>query len=413
MGSLQPKVLMFAPLCYPAAGSEAIATSKLLLAALDAGWEIDVISQANFGQYYPTTSGGIWEPLARIIHNVDGIKEISTIKELSRRNEKQSFMKLQSMSWAGKALFIAFYLHLKKKYDFILSRATPQYGHLPALIFSQWVTIPWVANWSDPVPLQKAPPPYGKGPDTPIPFYLEKYCSAVARSATWHTFPCERLREYFCSYLPDLAEKSSIIPHIALTRFRSQYAGKNVGFSLCCVGSLTFRDPYIFLEGVSRFLKKTRVEAPFCIRFVGLPLENLQDTVRNLGLVEIVTIEKAKTYEETQEIIGNSSVLVVIEAPCVEGIFFPSKFVDFVQTGRPILGISPINGTLADILSRCGGGILADCHSPEAVANAIRILYEEWRAGELDEKYGSSGLFDLFSEKRVLGQYMELFRRLR
>jgi hypothetical protein len=103
----------------------------------------------------------------------------------------------------------------------------------------------------------------------------------------------------------------------------------------------------------------------------------------------------------------------VIEAPCVEGIFFPSKFVDFVQTGRPILGISPINGTLADILSRYGGGILADCHSPEAVANAIRILYEEWRAGELDEKYGSSGLFDLFSEKTVLGQYMELFRRLR
>src|SRR5512136_416226 len=119
MGSGQPKVLMFAPLCYPPAGSEAIATSKLLLAALDAGWEIDVISQSDFGQYYPTTNDGIWEALARNVHNVNGIKEAGLIKELWCWNEKQSFKKLQSMSWVGKAFFIALRLFLKKKYDFI------------------------------------------------------------------------------------------------------------------------------------------------------------------------------------------------------------------------------------------------------------------------------------------------------
>jgi len=409
----RPKILMFAPLCYPPAGPEAIATAKLLLGALDAGWEIDVISQSDFGQYYPTNANGIWGPLTRIVHNIDGIKKGGFLENVNHWPKLKSFNSLQSISWTRKALFTALRLVSKKKYDFILSRATPQYGHLPALILSRWLGLPWVANWSDPMPSQKAPPPYGQGPDAPVPHYLERYCSAVARNATWHTFPCERLRKYFCSYLPECAEKSSVIPHIALTRFRSRSVKMHKGFSLCYIGSLTFRDPNVFLKGVGRFLEKNRIESPMHIKFVGLPLESLEETTRRLGLNEIVSMEPVKPYEDAQEILAKSNVLVVLEAPCEEGIFFPSKFVDFVQTGHPILAISPSNGTLADILSANGGGIAADCLSPDAVEGAIKTLYVAWKRGSLESMYGSSRLFNLFDEDYVIGQYLEILSRIR
>jgi glycosyltransferase involved in cell wall biosynthesis len=409
----KPQILMFAPLCYPPAGSEAIATAKLLLAALDAEWEIDVISQSDFGQYYPTSDNGVWKPLARIVHNIAGIRKGGFFENVNHWRGLKAFNSLQSISWAKKALFTGLRLVSKKKYDFILSRATPQYGHLPALILSRWSGLPWIANWSDPIPPQKGPPPYGEGPDSPIPHYLRSYCSSVARNATWHTFPCERLRKYFCSYLPECTEKSSVIPHIALARFRSESVKANDGFSLCHVGSLTFRNPDVFLEGVRRFLEKNRVEHSLHIKFVGLPLESLGETTRKLGLDDIVSMERARSYEDSQEILAESNVLVVLEAPCNQGIFFPSKFVDFVQTGRPILAVSPVNGTLADILTASGGGIVADCLSPDAVEVAIKTLYVAWKRGSLESMYGSSRLFNLFDENYVIGQYLEIFSRIR
>ena len=155
----RPRILMFAPLCYPPASSEAIATSKLLLAALDAGWEIDVISQADLGHYYPANIDGVWEPISRIVHNIEGIKLSGIVKGLAPWTAIHKTSGLESIFWSLKALRLGMHLLSKKKYDFILSRAAPQYGHLPALIISRWTNIPWVASWSDPMPPQKAPQP--------------------------------------------------------------------------------------------------------------------------------------------------------------------------------------------------------------------------------------------------------------
>jgi len=187
----------------------------------------------------------------------------------------------------------------------------------------------------------------------------------------------------------------------------------NESFSLCYIGSLRFRNPDVFLEGVRRFLQNNKIKNSLHIKFIGLPLENLKETTRKLDLDEIVSMEPVKRYEDAQEILAESNVQVVLEAPCKEGIFFPFKFVDFVQTGHPILAVSPLNGTLADILSKNGGGIVADCLSPDAVEEAMKTLYSAWKEGSLESKYGSSHLFDLFDEKYVIGQYLEIFDRIR
>jgi hypothetical protein len=111
--------------------------------------------------------------------------------------------------------------------------------------------------------------------------------------------------------------------------------------------------------------------------------------------------------------LAKSDVLVIIEAPLTEGIFMPGKLVDYVQIGRPILALSPVVGTINDIVSKHGGGIAVNCQSPDLVARALRTLHEHWSEGNLNRLYGSTRLASLFSEERVLGLYMDLFEKIK
>lgn len=406
----KPHILMIAPQCYPPAGAEAIVTAKLLLAFLDAGWEVDVIGQTEAGQFYPTDSDGVWAPLQGLVNNIDAYfaRYIGKGDGLLGR----LLLRTQSFTWALRAALVVRRMASQKKYDVIMSRVAPQYGHIPALVFSLFSDLPWIANWSDPMPSQKGPPPYGKGPAAPVSLFMRAYLASVVRNADWHTFPNERLRRYMCSYLPGLEAKSSVIPHVALERFVIKKVIDPSVFSLCHIGGLGVRKPDVFLAGIKLFLARMKVGTSVFVRFVGLGLEELEGKVIALGLQDVVILDGAKTYEEAQDIAAVSTVLVVIEAPCVEGIFLPSKFVDFVQTGRPVLAVSPQGGVLADILSTEGGGLAVNCDSVEDVAEALDKFHSAWLAGKLDQLYGSNKLMDLFSEKNTLTRYEVVLSRI-
>src|SRR5574340_349273 len=102
MNTKHPRILMFAPLCYPPAGSEAIVTSKLVLAMIEAGWKITVISQADFGHYYPTSENDHWEPLLPVINNISGINEKGIIARLLGIGLTN---KIKKISWVVKAVW--------------------------------------------------------------------------------------------------------------------------------------------------------------------------------------------------------------------------------------------------------------------------------------------------------------------
>jgi glycosyltransferase involved in cell wall biosynthesis len=318
----------------------------------------------------------------------------------------------ESLLWVAKAVRAANALLTRKRYDLIMSRVAPQYGHLPALILSRKVDLPWIASWSDPMPQIKAPQPYGEGFSARIPFILKIYYREVAKRASWHIFPSGRLREYVCRYLPDCQTKSSVIPHVALKGFFAEAFQREAGFTLCHIGGLGMRNPRTFLAGVKIFLERKVLKSPFLVKFIGHDSDTSKRIAGSLGIGDFVHVEGARSYEETLNIARKCTVLVIIEAPCEEGVFFPSKFVDFVQTGRPILAVSPKVGTLNDILSVSGGGIAVDCKVPEEIAGAIETLYEAWQSGTLETNYGSRRLFEVFDEENILRQYTELFMRL-
>lgn len=407
----KPKILLFAPLCYPPAGSEAIVTSKLVIAMIEAGWHIDVITQADFGQFYPSNKERLWDPILRVLHSIEGIRNGGFVDTISNRRLFRFLKRGRPLLWACKAAIKGWGLMRNKTYDYVLSRAAPQYGHLPALMLSYLYEVPWIASWSDPMPPRKAPPPYGEGKTTRLPVYIQFYYKALSARVDRHIIPCERLKNYFADYVPAFKSKSYVIPHIVLTKL-CMPPSDTLEFTICHAGSLAHRDIVVFLGGVRRFIRGNPAAESTVIKFIGPSTDSLQQIVDSLELNKNIEIHDTKTYVETQAELARSTALVIIEAHVEEGIFFPSKFADYVQTGRPILAVSPVSGNLHDLISLYGGGIAADNTDELRVEEALSTLFLTWRQGALQKSYGSSIYDKLFTEQKILADYLHIFGNL-
>ena len=410
-----PRILMFAPSCYPPGNPEAFVNANLVLAALEAGWEIDVISMAGMSHWYPSDNDS-W---ARIATSVVSVAEHERTIPNQVSDALLGLIRsghiVAGVRWALPAATEALRLVKCKKYDFIISRALPSVAHLAAFIVARKTGIPWIANWNDPTPWDKFPEPYegGRGSAAPLGYWTSRYYRAVADRAAWHTFPCQRLRDYVTGYLPsDISERSSVVPHIALN-MNSQSPTGNKVFTLMHAGSLRFpRSPETFIRGVRLFLDQVKPADGFSVVFVVDRPDEVLASARANGVEEVVQIEEGRPYSEMPAVLARADVLVIIEAPVAEGIFLPSKFVDYVRSGRPILAISPRVGTLADILTVHGGGIAVDGTNPEVISAALIELYNHWKLGNIDGKYSSSKLFSQFSQNTVLEKYKQIFSKL-
>ena len=414
--SSKPRILMIAPVFYPypPVWPEGMVNTKLALAMQRAGWHIDVIIAGHPAakNRYPSETVG-WTELTDHVHVVKLAAHKNVVRKLI--DTAGAFLLtgrlLRHLAWPVAVKNVADKLNAVHRYDLILSRAVPDHAHFAALLVHRQTRIPWIANWNDPTPNHKFPPPYGEGPSSSLKPDINRWYQSIGRHASWHTFPCERLRRYMCGYLPgNIQQRSSVIAHVAMDGFKAPSISNNDVFSMCYAGSvLPPRDATVFLQGVKRVVQRLNIMGCVQVRFMVDEPERVAASAKALGIEEAIAIESSVPYTQMPEALARSNVLVIIEAPLEEGIFMPSKIVDYVQIGRPILAVAPAAGTMHDIFSKYGGGIAVDCRSPEAVAHAIETLYKKWEAGTLDREFGSSILLGLFSQESVLADYLNVF----
>ncbi len=419
------RILFISPEFLPTGGTsaEARVNAKLVTAGLNAGWKIDVIAeeqQIPSSHYEDDMLGYNLSDIVSLVH----VPDRRTLNHLLLRIRSQILFRGMFSLYGNAGGPLAFRKGLEliraNRYDVIMSRSLPEYAHLPALMLARKTGIPWIANWNDPAPMRLLPHPYGDGPSgrpsggrlmsSLRHKSLQRFFSAIAREATWHTFPCERLREYMIAILGrTICEKSSVIPHIALESLENVSDHNYDVFSICHSGLLYKRDPRVFMKGVRLFLDAVKPTNRINISFLGADSNKITKDVVDFGLEGVVCSEPACAYHLAVQRLRMASVTLIIEAQMKEGIFLPSKLVDCAQTGRPILAVSPLNGTISDLIGKYGGGIVADCFSPESVAVALGTLYGSWKRGNLDLEYGSQCLAEQFSAKRVITAYEELF----
>jgi hypothetical protein len=74
-------------------------------------------------------------------------------------------------------------------------------------------------------------------------------------------------------------------------------------------------------------------------------------------------------------------LLVINRVAGAEGIV-TGKVFEYVASGRPVLGIGPVQGDAAAVLSTSQAGAMHDWDDAEAVATFLRRHYDAWASGE-------------------------------
>jgi glycosyltransferase involved in cell wall biosynthesis len=133
-------------------------------------------------------------------------------------------------------------------------------------------------------------------------------------------------------------------------------------------GSYGKRVPFIFLESLAA-LRRDGFGAS--ITFVGPVDPAFRQRADELG-AGIVFVPPT-TPGEASRYAGEADILLLCDAPAHESVFLPSKLVDYLPLGLPILALTPANGSSADVIRKTGG-LIVDPGDAAGQIGALRRL---------------------------------------
>jgi glycosyltransferase involved in cell wall biosynthesis len=143
------------------------------------------------------------------------------------------------------------------------------------------------------------------------------------------------------------------------------------------------RTPEAFLKAVAILHHRSSLAGRLAVVFVGGAMEAYERSAARLGLSDVVTFTGRRSPAGARADASAADVLLSIDAPS-EGpsLFLPSKLVDYLPLGKPILGLTPAEGASAELLHRLGYPVV-DPSNADAIAAAIDGLLRSHEMGAL------------------------------
>lgn len=253
----------------------------------------------------------------------------------------------------------------------LLTFGEPMSDHLLGLRLKQKLALPWVAHFSD---------PWSDNPFRrrfPLSNFLNRrYEAQVVSHADRVIFTSQETLDLVMRKYPDeWRAKARVLPHgfepalygerqreaddTIVLRYLGNFYGNRSPLPLFKALAILHRESPSLLERV-------RVE------LVGhVPTRMFMNSAYKslpAGLVQTVS---TVPYRQSLRLMADADLLLVIDAPEDVSVFLPSKLVDYLGAGVPILGIVP-PGASAKLISRMGGEV-ANPRDPVAVAEALRM----------------------------------------
>ena len=392
-------ILVIAPASIPITGAEAICNVKLLRVLSENGYKIDLISKRMKYTHYPETN------LAELGLNLNSVNTIEVDNKISLKVIWQHLCCLfifgtvfKGAHWAYCVLKVAKELCKKNQYDAIITKNSP--SELLGYYFKKKNGIKWIATWNDPYPTKKYPKPYGNGVNAKL-FILERPLLKKMEEADYHIFPNQRIRDYMSNYINIPAEKTRIIPHVVIPREHIDTPHENL--KIVHLGNvLPPRDATPFLRALSEFIKNKQ-DAKIEIAFIGQTPQSIKDYIKTTHLEKYVKVFPPVKYEESQEILETYDLQLIVEAPCEEGIFLPTKVSDSMQLGKPIFTISPSVGVLNDLYKKGHISYFSSVKDEKDILATLEQVYNDFTNGKLktfslEKSYSPQTIFQQYDE---------------
>lgn len=259
------------------------------------------------------------------------------------------------------------------RHDRLVTFSQPHSGHIAGLLVKRKAGCFWVASFSDPF----TDNPFFRYGHFWVNKQLEK---KIVEQADRVLFTSQETLDLVMKKYPgNLHHKAMVLEHSYAPEhavLRQKFAGhRNVRFTLRHLGNLyAERSPMPVIDA----LVKIQAKAPallenFTLDFVG-HVENKEEVLdRTKGLPEgVITFTGTVDYARSLELMHGADALLLIEAPGEQSVFLPSKLVDYIGAGKPILALTP-PGTGARV-AREAGGTVCDIRDPEKIYDALLSL---------------------------------------
>jgi glycosyltransferase involved in cell wall biosynthesis len=410
------KILFIAPHSFPIRSSESICNAKVAYCLAEAGYQVDVYTCADKSTYPADTE---LDQFLRTSPNLR-IRTVSPDYVLLRTLSPAKMLRalgfnlriLFSTGYFYNGISIPYLIYKKVEeecgrvfdYDYILSRGYST--DLAAILLTKKYDIPWIANWNDPFPIVKFPPPYGKGSGTKLPFFENRIYKEIQKRAKLHTFPNTRLRDYMLKCFTFISrEQTAIVPHMALSKISPPRSiDRNILKIVHCGNVRKPRNPRNFLLALASL--KGMIESNHIkleCHFIGGVDDDIPEFIKDNDLESIVFLHNNLPYKESIDYVSKCQVSLVIEAECEEGIYLPTKVVDSFQCGVPIFCVSPENGVLNDIVSSHPVGYFSINTSRDCIRKALLRLISDYQNDKIP--IVSKETVPSFFEDTIIDQY--------
>ena len=301
------------------------------------------------------------------------------------------------LGWMPSAFLAGWREIRRERPDVIYSTSAPYGGHLAALALHRLSGVPWVADFRD----EWASNPHLVRQPRPLTYLSRRGERAITREADrivvaadyfdLEGAPASDARRVTITNGVDPADVPDGGGSPPEDRFRLTFVGTLYGPI----------DAAPVMEALARLVADGSIDPhAFELRVVGNVWIEGFAPPDGIPLSATGYVSHERAIDEMRR-----STALLLHVP--EASLAPSgKIFEYLAVERPVLCVTHPDNLAARLVQRWDAGTVAPPHDREAVAGALRSMYERWSAGRLDPPSGT--------RRRVLAEYSrrELTRRL-
>ena len=186
-------------------------------------------------------------------------------------------------------------------------------------------------------------------------------------------------------------------------------------FTISHIGTLNAaRNPRTVWKALSQLCADNKAfEADLQIQLVGKVDFSVLEDIRVLGLdanltkIDYLPHADAIARQQSSQLL----LLLINNTANAKGIL-TGKFFEYLASGRPILGVGPVDGDAAAVLKQTSAGVMVDFDDVEAAKLAIWEYYEQYRAGALQVDASSVEQFSRRNLTKELAGLLDGLKRV-
>jgi glycosyltransferase involved in cell wall biosynthesis len=370
----------------PLSGPRAVQVTRSLCQMATLGWRSRVVCfgarSARYQQDYTVSPEAESGGAVRLIR-VPSPEEWFLVRALWRVCPPLKHLPDEKRVWIGRALAASRRALAAQPADLLVSFAQPWSDHLVALQLSRETGLPWVAHFSDPW----VDSPYLRGAAWQHRIW-SRMERDVAAEATRLVFVNQQTADRVMAKYPgEWRARARVVPQGFDARVALPRAASRQGGPLRIVYTGRFYDgtrtPDAMLAALARLQERGPIAGRVSLEIVGGAMAAYERRAAQLGLSAVVTFSGRKSPDDALRAASAADLLLVIDAPSRgPNLFLPSKLIDYLPLGTPILGLTPADGPTADLLRRLDYPIV-DPSDPPAIADALVTLMAAREAGTL------------------------------